>query len=279
MSLQSIIKILISLSMYTFILSSLFGAGLGLTVREIIEPLKKVKTVLLAILANFILIPALAYALSILFHADSALQTGLIIIASCAGAPFLPKLVTTAKGNLAYSIGLMVLLMVATVVFIPLVLPLLIPGLSISPWAIAKPLIILMLLPLILGLLIRALKPNFALLIKPFIEKTSSISLILWGVLALLVDYKVIISAYGSGVYNLTGLFTIGALLIGYILGGSNKEDKIVMMFGSGARNIAAALLVAVSNFDTPRIITVVLIGSIVQFVFSFVLALWYKRR
>jgi BASS family bile acid:Na+ symporter len=103
--------------------------------------------------------------------------------------------------------------------------------------------------------------------------------LVLWAIFALLIDFKVIISAYGSGVYNLTGLFTIGALLIGYLLGGENKEDKMVMMFGSGARNIAAALVVTVSNFDTPRILTVVLIGSLVQFVFSFLLALWYSRR
>ena len=44
---------------------------------------------------------------------------------TAAGAPFLPKLGQLAKGNLAFAVGLMVMLMVVTVGYLPLVLPLL----------------------------------------------------------------------------------------------------------------------------------------------------------
>ena len=80
----------------------------------------------------------------------------MIIVACAAGAPFLPKLVQVAKGNAAFSVGMMTLLMVLTVVYLPIVLPLLLPGASISPWDIARSLIFTMLLPLGIGLFIKA---------------------------------------------------------------------------------------------------------------------------
>jgi len=61
--------------------------------------------------------------------------------------PFLPKRAQIARGNLAFAVALMVLLMVITVGYLPLVLPLLLPGVSVNPAKIARSLILLMLLP------------------------------------------------------------------------------------------------------------------------------------
>ena len=270
---RTIIQLLVGLSMYTFILTSLFGAGLGLTVKEIIEPLKNIRNVLLSLVSNFILIPFMAFVLCVLFKADQSLQAGLIVIACCAGAPFLPKLITLAKGGMANAIGFMVLMMTATVIFAPIILPFAIPGLSVSPFAIARPLVLLMLLPLGIGLFVKAKISGFADRTKPIMMKVSSISLISMGILTLLIDYKLIISAYGTGVYNLSFLFTVFALLIGYVFSGKDMTAKIVFTLGSGARNIAAALLIAVANFTEPRVTTVVIIGSLVQFIVLFFVA------
>ena len=62
------------------------------------------------------------------FPLDQSLQIGLAVLATAAGAPFLPKLVQGAKGNVAFGVGLMVLLMVVTIIYMPLVLPLLLQG-------------------------------------------------------------------------------------------------------------------------------------------------------
>ena len=50
----------------------------------------------------------------------------------------------------------MVLLMVVTIFYLPIVLPLLVPDASISGWDIAKSLIVLMLIPLAIGLMLRS---------------------------------------------------------------------------------------------------------------------------
>ena len=56
---------------------------------------------------------------------------------------------------MGYSVGLMLMLVVGSVAFMPLALPLLIPGLSADPWAILKPLLITMLIPLAAGMAVK----------------------------------------------------------------------------------------------------------------------------
>ena len=98
-----------------FILSSMLGMGLGLTVSQIITPLRNPRLVVLSLLANFVLMPLTALGLAALLRLDPPLGVGLLLLGTAAGAPFLPKLAQLAKGSLAFSVGLMALLMVVTV--------------------------------------------------------------------------------------------------------------------------------------------------------------------
>ena len=104
------------LSVFTFNITSVLAMGLGLTVRQIVDPLRNAKVVLLALLASFVLVPALAYLIQAIIPLDQGLAIGLIVAGTAAGAPFLPKLVQLAKGNTAFSVGLMTVLMVVTVI-------------------------------------------------------------------------------------------------------------------------------------------------------------------
>jgi len=122
-----------TIAMLTFVISSMFAMGAGLTVVQILEPLRNTRLVLLALFANFVLTPLCAFALAKLLWLDEPLGAGLLLLGSAAGAPFLPKLAELAKGNLAFAIGAMALLMVTTVVYVPLILPLLIPGFRSAP--------------------------------------------------------------------------------------------------------------------------------------------------
>ena len=132
-----------SVAMLIFVLSSMLAMGLGLTVSQIITPLRNARLVVLSLLANFVLMPLAAVALAALLRLDQPLGVGLLLLGTAAGAPFLPKLAQIAKGNLAFAVGLMVLLMVVTVGYLPLVLPVLLPGVSVNPAKIARSLFLL----------------------------------------------------------------------------------------------------------------------------------------
>src|SRR5213082_2723820 len=101
-----------TVAMLAFVLSSMLAIGLGLTLAQIVAPLRSARLVALSLLANFVLMPLGAVALATLLRLDQPLGVGLLLLGCAAGAPFLPKLAQLAKGNLAFAVGLMVLLMV-----------------------------------------------------------------------------------------------------------------------------------------------------------------------
>src|SRR6516165_7805164 len=125
-----------TVAMLCFVVSSMLAMGAGLTVAEIIEPLRNARLITLALLANFVLVPIGAFALAKVLRLDEPFGTGLLLLGCAAGAPFLPKLAELAKGNLAFAVGAMVLLMAVTVAYLPIALPLLIPGVTVHPWRI-----------------------------------------------------------------------------------------------------------------------------------------------
>ncbi|GAB4373494.1 MAG: hypothetical protein Kow00121_16840 [Elainellaceae cyanobacterium] len=87
----------------------MFSLGLSLTLQQILHPLKDAGLVVRVLLANFVLVPLVAYLLKTVIPLDPSLAIGLILLAIPAGARFLPKLVQVSKGNVPLSVGLMIL--------------------------------------------------------------------------------------------------------------------------------------------------------------------------
>jgi predicted Na+-dependent transporter len=264
-----ILETLAMLSVLIFVISSMFSMGLSLTIKQIIEPLKNTRLVVLALVANFVLIPLVAYLMTLVFDLDQSVEIGLILLSTAAGAPFLPKLVEVAKGNIAFSVGMMVLLMLVTIIYLPLVLPLLLGDVEVNPWDIARSLIIMMLIPLGIGLLIRARYEEAAAKIQPTFAMAANIGILALAVLGLVLNFEAMIALVGSYGILAAIIFVLASLVIGYLLGGSNPGIKSVMGLGSGQRNIAAALVVAGQNFDAD-VITYLMVVAIIGFVVLF---------
>ena len=144
---QEILAVIMNVAVIVFVVSSMLAMGLSLTIGQIIEPLRSARLVIIALAVNFVAVPLVALGIDVVLSLEEGLATGLFIMACAAGAPFLPKLGATAKGNVAFSVGLMVLLMVVTVIYLPLVLPLFLGDVEVNQWDIASSLIFMMLLP------------------------------------------------------------------------------------------------------------------------------------
>ena len=256
-----IISVIARLSVLTFVLSSMLAMGLSLTIQQIWDPLRNARLVILALLANFILVPALAYLIQLVLPLDEGLSTGLILVGCAAGAPFLTKLVQVAKGDAAFSVGLMTLLMVVTVFYLPIVLPVLLPGASVSPWDIARSLIVTMLVPLGIGLFFRARYASAAASLAPHLNQISSMALVLIVVAVLVLEFSAIIGIIGTGGILAALIFLVGALAIGLLLGGIDPSTRPVLGLGTAQRNLAAAMLVAGQSFsDEPNVLVMVML-------------------
>ena len=261
-----ILETLAQLSMLVFVIGSMLSMGLTLTIPQILKPLSSARLVAFALLVNFVLIPGLAYGFVLIFDLSGPLEIGLILLSTAAGAPFLPKLAQVAKGNVAFSVGLMVLLMIVTIIFLPLVLPLLLGDVEVNPWDIAQSLVILMLIPLAAGLLIRARYEETAANILPTFSMASNIALITLAILGLVLNFDGMIGLVGTLGLLAGALFVIIALAVGYLAGGSDSGIRSVLGLGTGQRNISAALVVAAQNFDA-EVLTYILVIAVISLI------------
>ena len=263
-----VLGVIVQLSALVFVVSSMLAMGLSLTIPAIIAPLKNVRLVILALSVNFVAVPFVAWAIQAVMDLDQDIYIGLLLMATAAGAPFLPKLAQVAKGNAAFSVGLMVLLMVVTVVYMPIVLPLFLSGVEINPWDIARSLIVLMLIPLGIGLFMKSRWEATATELQGLMSSASSFAIVLMLVGAIILQWEAIVSLIGTGGLLAIMIFLLVSLLLGYFAGGSDPATRSVMGLGTAQRNLSAAMVVGVQNFsDKPDVLITVVVAGLIGLV------------
>ena len=258
-----------NLAMLSFVVSSMLAMGSGLMFAQIIEPLRSVRLVAFALLANFVLMPLGALALAKGLWLDESFGVGLLLLGCAGGAPFLPKLAELAKGNIPFAVGGAVLLMAVTVGFLPIALPLMLPGagVTVDPWNLARSLIPVMMLPLAAGLLLKSRFGELASRVKPMLDWISNISLILAVLLLTAVNIDKVIQIFGTRGILAGVLFVALGLGIGWLLGGPDADTRRVMALGTSQRNIGAAVVVAGESFSDPKVVVMVIVFAIVALI------------
>lgn len=248
-----------------FVVGSMLAMGMSQRLDDVVAPLKDPRMVTFALAVNFVAAPLLALLLAHLIPLQPAHAIGLLLLGGGAGAPFIPKLAEIAGGNLAFSVAIMVLLMLGSVVFMPVALPYLIPGLSADPLGIAKPLTLLLLLPLAVGFALSARWKRASERVLPYLRKVSSLAFLLLLVSLVGLNLQPLYAMLGSFAIGTYLLFVIVMVMLGYAVGGTDPRTRGVFALASGQRNIPAAVIVAVGGFrENPAVVVMVLMGAVV---------------
>jgi bile acid:Na+ symporter, BASS family len=277
---NELFTILLKIALVVFMAGNLLDMGLRLDPQEALRGLRNVRFVFYTLLWGFVLGPALAYAITRVLPLEYPYAIGLILLGMAPCAPFLPMIVEKAKGDLGFTAAFMLLTAVATVLFMPVAVPLMIKGLTVTAWSIAKPLLMVIFLPLAVGMVILRGAPGLAARIQPFVKVITGVATIATGVLCVIV--------YGKGLLGLPGSLAVAAQFIfffvltvfSYLLGfGLLYEQKIVLSVGMATRNLGAALapLFSTAEIDQRAIIMVVL-GLPIMVMFSLLSAKWFGR-
>jgi BASS family bile acid:Na+ symporter len=168
-----------------------------------------------------------------------------------------------AKGDIAFAVGLMVLLMVVTIIYVPIVLPLLLSGVTVNPWDIAKSLILLMLLPLVIALFIKARYEEVADGLLPLMTQATNLSLLVLFVAFFVVYFSDLINVIGTTAVIVAVVFVLVSFVIGYFLGGSSRPIRRVLALGTAQRNLSAALAIATLNFTDPDVMVMIMVVAL----------------
>ncbi len=244
------------------IVASMLATGLGLTVAQIVQPLKNIRLLVLVLLANFVLVPLLAVGIMRIIPLDDSLRVVLLIVAASAGAPPLVLEARAAKGNMGVAVAVMVLLMVVTVFYLPVVLPLLLTGIEVDSRGIAQSLIVGMLIPLIVGLIIKAHAPDTAQNWAPMLSKAGLIGVLLLLVIGLGLNLSNVLGLIGTRGFLALLLLVFGGLLIGFAIGGRDPSIRNVMGLATAQRNVSAAILIVLQNFAGTDAVPYVLVAA-----------------
>ena len=278
---------IITLSIYLFIITTMLFIGLGHSWRDILAPFKNVKLVLFALLVNLILIPVAGYLIATVFALSGAMIVGFLLMTSAPGASYSPRIAEIAEGDVPFSTGLMFLLSTVALVSAPITILLLLPeGSTISVWPVIQTLLLLMALPMLSGLIIRARLPAIADKLMSPVVWTSYIMILVVFITFLM--YKIFSPDPVGGLRDLFGTLGILAiilavgisLILGYLFGGPAEGTRRSLAFGSANRNAGMALLFATSiSSEIGDILAVLVAYIIVQIIISGVIAAKWRKK
>jgi BASS family bile acid:Na+ symporter len=235
--------------------------------------------VVIALLLNFVLAPALAWAITCALPLRSGHAAGLLLLGAAAGAPFLPKLAEISQEPVTSATAVMVLLTIGTVLFMPLMLPWMISGFQADPWVIAQPMVMLLLLPLGLGMILRAKLPRLAAACAPILGLVGSLSLVVLFVLLVVLHVPGLLAVVGTGAIAAAMLHTAGLFCLAWLILGHRPEFRGVQSLCVSARNFGAAMVPAAGAFQNPDVMIMIVASAVVGLLGCILEALWVRRR
>jgi BASS family bile acid:Na+ symporter len=260
---ETIIRALTMLSLGGLLLA----VGLRLELAAVARALRHSRLALVLPL-NFVIVPALVYAIVRGFELPPEVAAGMLLLAAAPFAPVVPVFVKMARGDLALAAGLTAIFPIFSTFLTPLVCEASFAGLAdtgafgFHPLAILAVLFATVTLPLLIGMGLRRGVPNLALrILRPLevlAEATGAISL----AFVTFVEFGTIMS---TGWKSLLAMALAGELsfLLGLALGGALPARRQVIAFGTANRNIALALLVAVDGFASTAVLGAVVANGL----------------
>jgi BASS family bile acid:Na+ symporter len=242
-----------------FTVSNLAAMGLQVRMPQVVTALKNRRAIALIFVWGWVLGPAFGYLITRVLPLAEPYKVVILLACLAPCAPVLQQVVGKARGDLGFAGAFIPIVAIGTVVLMPLLAPVLIKGLTVSTAALAKPLLLTILLPLVIGAAIRHYADAAANRIFPAVKGLAFLSTLVTIVWCL--------TLYGRGMINTAGelallamtLFMVGMTLITYRFSfGLRQNQRSVMAMGMGAQN-GAAIFACVFAMPSPDQRTIVM--------------------
>ena len=197
----------------------MFGMGLTLNLQDFKIVFSRPKDVVIGCLAQFTVMPLLAWALARAFQLDEALALGVVLVGCCPGGTASNVITYLAKGDLALSVGMTGV----STLLAPFLTPLLtwaLAGKSVDVNVASMFLSILwvVILPIVVGLLVKWMWPKFTEKTIDYLPAFSSIAIAL--IVAIIISANATkLLAGGLLIVIVVMLHNICGLSLGYAIG------------------------------------------------------------
>lgn len=200
----------------------MFGMGLTLSPKDFKIVLSRPKDILIGCLAQFTIMPLLAWLLTLAFSLPKELALGVILVGCCPGGTASNVITYLAKGDLALSVGMTA----CSTLLAPIVTPLLVwlmagTMVNVDTLGMLLSIVYVVIAPIIVGLLCQHFLPKLTKAVTPYLPAFSSLAIAI--TVGIVVSHNADRLMLGGMIvilvvmlHNLLGLslgFTIGRLL------------------------------------------------------------------
>jgi len=264
-----------------FLVTVMFAVGLEETPGQVLATIKNGPLMAKLLVANLVLMPVIALLLLKLANLSEDIVIGILLMAAAPGVPFLPRMAASAKGNVAFAVGLMIVLQMASVITTPVTLNLILPVdavVKVPAARIITSLVLFQLIPLALGMLIAHRSASLAGTLAKPAKLLSTIGLIGTVVLLIGPHLDVVGKVFGGGALAIMLVLVVVAWPIGWALGGANVASRKTLALGTSLRNVGLCLLVGTQDFPNTGVVAAVGSYLLIQAVANLIFARYLGR-
>jgi BASS family bile acid:Na+ symporter len=230
----------------------MFGMGLTLQADDFRVVFSRPKDIIIGCLAQFTVMPLLAWLLAKVFALDEALTVGVVLVGCCPGGTASNVITYLAKGDLALSVGMTGVSTLLAPVLTPL-LVLLLAGKTVTVDVVGMLLSILwvVILPIAAGLLVKRLWPRQTTVATDYLPALSTLAICAIVLIVIAANATKLMSS-GLIVILVVMLHNIGGLAVGYAIGallGMSAAKRKAVSIEVGMQNSGLASSLATLHF------------------------------
>ena len=259
----------------------MFGVGSSIAPGELRWIWQRPGPMVRGLFSGLVAVPAVAIVVTDALDLPRAVTIGIVLMSISPGAPVALRRSLGAGGHHAFAPSLQISVAALAVLSMPLSIAALnhvyAGQASVDPWDVARQVFVAQLLPLGLGMGLRGLNAPLAARLEPRLAGIGTVLLVVTLVVVLIDLWDVMVSASALVLATIL-LVTVGALVVGHLLGGPEPATRTAVAITSAARNPGLALLVATVNNAPPPVIATVLAYLVVS-VFAIVPYVAWRRR
>jgi len=263
------------------VIATVMSLGMSFTVGQLIAPLHRVPLVLAVVLLNTVVIPAAAWGIASLSPMDDKYVPGLVLATlGAGGAASLKAAQLVGRADLPLAVSVVVVLQLVDILAVPIWAGQVVSGASISAWDIVKNLLVLVLIPLAIGLFVRARYTDHAATWQNDLVRIANLALAVALATGIAANWSTIKSMFGSWVFITALVIVAVAAALGLLLGGRNAEVRLSAGFVSGLRFTSLGLIIIGTQLDAnPIYLGPAITFALVDFIIPLAIAVEVGHR
>ncbi|PCE64735.1 bile acid:sodium symporter family protein [Sediminicola luteus] len=253
----------------------MFGMGLSLTLNDFKRTLIYPKAVIIGLISQMIILPLIGYAIAVGLGLSATSSIGIMLLAACPGGPTSNMLAYLAKGDLALSVSLTAISSIITIFSIPLIVQLALIEfanqsqlINVDAITMIKQLVVVVILPISLGMLINAKKPEFAAKMERPVKIASAVIFVL-VVIGVVISIREVFMDYLKEAGIPAILLNLTTMAIGFtlaVLFKLNRPQAVSISIESGIQNGTLAITLATIALNNAEYSIVPAIYSLLMF-------------